>query len=218
MTMDTSPRIGDWMQTYTGRAFWPLDPRADEIDILDIAHALSHQCRYAGHCKRFYSVAEHSIWCAVVAVIPGSDFNTFRDINDAAVMARSRLRPEHAPIARLAFAALLHDAAEAYLVDLPRPVKASMPDYRLAEARLEALIFRRYGLASHPNVKTLDERMLATEAKALMATPPMDWALSAAPYTIPARLLGTSSIDTVESLFLWLAGSLATLNMEADRG
>lgn len=52
---------GDWMQTYTGRRFYPLDPRPDEIDPEDIAHALSLLCRYGGHVDRFYSVAEHCV-------------------------------------------------------------------------------------------------------------------------------------------------------------
>jgi len=54
-------RNGDWIQTFSGLQFWPLDPRPDEINIEDIAHALSLQCRFGGHCNRFYSVADHSI-------------------------------------------------------------------------------------------------------------------------------------------------------------
>ena len=54
-------RTGNWMQTYSGVQFWPLDPHHSEINIVDIAHALSNMCRYAGHCREFYSVAEHSI-------------------------------------------------------------------------------------------------------------------------------------------------------------
>jgi hypothetical protein len=53
--------MADWIQTYTGRRFYPLAPRADDIDIADIAHALSLKCRYGGHIDRFYSVAEHSV-------------------------------------------------------------------------------------------------------------------------------------------------------------
>jgi hypothetical protein len=52
---------GDWMQTYSGRRFYPLDPRAEELADLDIAHALSLLCRYGGHVERFYSVAEHCV-------------------------------------------------------------------------------------------------------------------------------------------------------------
>lgn len=60
--MTTAPaRLGDWMQTYTGRAFWPMDPRPEEVDAEDIAAALSMLCRYGGHVRRFYSVAEHCL-------------------------------------------------------------------------------------------------------------------------------------------------------------
>lgn len=55
-------RKGDWIQTYTGRKFWPLDPRPEDVDIHDIAHALSNMCRYTGHCSEFYSVAQHSVY------------------------------------------------------------------------------------------------------------------------------------------------------------
>ena len=82
-------RRGGWIQTYTGRQFWPLDPRIEDIDIHDIAHALSHQCRYSGHCLRFYSVAEHS------------------------VLLSHHVAGEHM------LWALLHDAWEAYLAAIP---------------------------------------------------------------------------------------------------
>ena len=61
---NTDGRKGGWIQTYTGRQFWPMDPRSHEVFIEDIAHSLSMMCRYAGHCERFYSVAEHSILLA----------------------------------------------------------------------------------------------------------------------------------------------------------
>jgi hypothetical protein len=108
--------VGDWMQTYTGRAFWPLAPQADDIDPADIAHALSMLCRYGGHVERFYSVAEHCVLMSY-AVPPG-----------------------------YALWALLHDATEAYMGDMVRPLKRSMPEYQAAEARLSAVICDRFGL------------------------------------------------------------------------
>lgn len=63
-------RAGDWMQTFTGRQFWPMDPRPEDLDILDIAHALSLLCRFGGHCQRFYSVAEHSVHVSTLATAP----------------------------------------------------------------------------------------------------------------------------------------------------
>ena len=53
-----------WIETYTGRKFWPLAPSPDDIDIFDIAQALSMTCRYKGHTNEFYSVAEHSVLLA----------------------------------------------------------------------------------------------------------------------------------------------------------
>lgn len=103
-------RRGDWMQTFSGRQFWPCDPRADEVCIEDIAHALSMQCRFAGHVRKFYSVAEHCVRASWIV-------------------------PD-----RFKLAALLHDAAEAYVVDLPRPIKRQpeLRAYLHIEERVEA--------------------------------------------------------------------------------
>jgi len=84
-------RIGDWIQTYTGKRFWPLDPRPEDVDILDIAHSLSLLCRFTGHTSSFYSVSQHSI--LVAQEVPK----------------------------RLRLWALFHDAAEAYIGDIARP-------------------------------------------------------------------------------------------------
>lgn len=112
----TVHRLGDWLQTYTGRQFWPLDPRPEEIFIEDIAHHLSMLCRYAGAVTRFYSVAEHSV-------------HVSRYVSAA-----------NAPWG------LLHDAPEAYLVDVPRPVKRSLPQYEAIESQLMAAVSRRFKL------------------------------------------------------------------------
>lgn len=114
-------RSGDWLQTFTGRQFFPMDPRPDEVFIEDIAHSLSMQCRYAGHCLRFYSVAEHS------------------------VLLTRYFRQKGAPLTTQLWA-LLHDASEAYLVDVPRPVKPYLEGYRQAEAAVMRAICERFGL------------------------------------------------------------------------
>jgi 5'-deoxynucleotidase YfbR-like HD superfamily hydrolase len=134
-------RTGDWMQTYTGRQFWPLDPRAEEIEIEDIAHGLSMQCRYAGHCLRFYSVAEHSVLL-------------------------SRALPEPFKLW-----GLLHDAAEAYVLDIIRPIKPSLPGYREIEEAVMVGVCQRFGLAPEmPEiVKTFDTRILVDEKRQNMA-------------------------------------------------
>ncbi len=129
-------RLGDWMQTYTGRQFWPLDPRPEEIFIEDIAHALSMQCRYAGHCLRFYSVAEHSV-----------------------LLARAMGNSADARWA------LLHDASEAYLVDVPRPVKPHLAGYRDAEDLVMRAVAARFNLPPDmpPLVHEGDNRIIADE-------------------------------------------------------
>lgn len=152
MAVVSEARRGDWMQTFSGRQFWPLDPRPGEVFIHDIAHALANQCRYAGHCRRFYSVAEHSV-----------------------LLARA-VAPEH----RLW--ALLHDAAEAYLVDLPRPVKRQVVGYAAAEATVMFAICLRFGLAIDmpPAVHDADFRILRDELEQNMASPPAPWGVQEA--------------------------------------
>lgn len=143
-----APRTGDFMQTYTGRKFWPMDPRADEVFIEDIAHSLSLQCRYAGHCLRFYSVAEHSVHIA------------------------RWLLDKHSALTALY--GLLHDAPEAYVVDVPRPLKPFLANYKEAEAGVWSAIARRYGLAEDmpAAVHEADGRIIADELVNLL---PMEW-------------------------------------------
>lgn len=143
-------RQGDWIQTFTGNQFWPLDPRAEEIDIVDIAHSLSMQCRFNGHTEHFYSVAEHC--CHVSDFLPDG----------------------------LKLAGLLHDASEAYLCDIPRPIKRCagfMESYLLAERKLELVIAAKFGF-EYPYdaaIHDADNRMLCTEALQLMAPLHPEW-------------------------------------------
>jgi hypothetical protein len=136
-------RKGDWVQTYTGRVMYPLDPRPEEINIIDIAHALSNLCRFTGHVRTFYSVAEHSVRVSNVC-----------DVQDA-------------------LWGLLHDASEAYLADMSRPMKRTSdfgPLYHQAEARLMAVICEKYGLPQDmpESVSVADTRLLMTEKRDLM--------------------------------------------------
>lgn len=129
-------RRGDWMQTFSGRRFWPIDPRPEDVAIEDIAHALALQSRFDGHCLRFYSVAEHSVLLARAA----------------------------SPSAALWL--LLHDASEAYLSDMVRPLKRFMPEYRAAEDRVAWVIYEAFGMdpgAEPAEVKALDNRILMNE-------------------------------------------------------
>lgn len=140
-------RKGDWFTLVSGKHFWPLDPRAEEIEITDIAHALAHIFRWGGHCRRFYSVAQHSVLV--------SKFGT--------TLEERRW-------------GLLHDAAEAYIGDMIRPIKHSMPEFQEAERRLIGMIGERFGL-TYPwpeRVDEADDILLATEAVALMHPITMD--------------------------------------------
>ena len=139
---------GDWMQTFTGRKFYPLSPQADEIDPVDIAHALSLLCRYGGHVDRFYSVAEHC------------------------VLMSHAVSPDHA------LWALLHDATEAYVVDVPRPLKRSLPEYQAVEEKVMVAIAEKFGLSMPmpTEVKDADNRILLTERNILMASTRERWA------------------------------------------
>lgn len=138
---------GDWMQTASGNAFFPADPRIEEVDIYDIAHALSMQCRFGGHIDHHYSVAEHSYWV-------------------------SYLVPE-----AHALAALMHDATEAYLVDVPRPVKVLLPEYRAIEDKLWHVICERFCInpVLPESVGEADNGILFSERDQGMQPPPFAW-------------------------------------------
>ncbi len=126
--------------TYTGTRFWPLDARTNEIFILDIAHALSNMCRFNGHVREFYSVAQHSVLV-------------------------SQLLPQE-----LKLAGLLHDATEAYLPDLSRPVKYQLEEFRKAEDRLHLVIASRFDIPFPlpKEVKAADNAVLLSEMNSLM--------------------------------------------------
>lgn len=149
MTETESWERGSWMQTFTGQKFYPLDPNPTEVDPIDIAHGLSLLCRYNGHVDRFYSVAEHCV-----------------------LMSRT-VTPKHA------LWALLHDATEAYVGDMIRPLKHHMPAYRDVEDRVMAAIAARFGLAGAmpAEVKDADSRILLTERAALMSATRHAWVI-----------------------------------------
>lgn len=149
MNTTQSTRRGDWLQTYTGKKFYPFDPKAEDICIEDIAHSLSLQCRFAGHCREFYSVAQH---CIIGAI--------------------NLLEKDAKELAKLF---LLHDSTEAYLCDLPRPVKTDEEFgsvYRALENELYRAIEEAFCLplnfATFSVIKEYDNRMLLTEKRDLL--------------------------------------------------
>jgi hypothetical protein len=128
------------IRTYTGLYFNILEPTEDMICIEDIAHSLSMQCRFAGHLPVFYSVAKHSLMC----------------VN--AVSEQNKL------------AALLHDASEAYLLDIPSPIKPHINNYKEIENNIMKLIAKKFGFL-YPlvqEVRDIDATVLIWEWENLM--------------------------------------------------
>lgn len=136
-----------YIETYSGAQFHINDPK---FDLLDIAHALSQQCRYTGHTSHFYSVAEHSVLVASIVdkLQLGSPFE-----------------------------GLMHDAAEAYLSDIASPWKALLPDYKILEARIETPLRKHYGVPAQMSdgVKKADWLALFLEADQLIPSRAKDW-------------------------------------------
>jgi hypothetical protein len=140
------PAPGPYLQTVSGRFLNPFEPDPAQIDIGDIARALANVCRFGGHCRTFYSVAQHSVIVSELVEERGGD------VEDV-------------------FAALMHDATEAYLGDMPHPIKHRSPlgkAFKEAEANLEAVLNEHFNI--RPGVKEIkvaDRALLATERRAL---------------------------------------------------
>ena len=136
-----------YIQTFSCKHFNLLEPRKEQIDIKDIARALSHICRYTGHLPKHYSVAQHSVMCS------------------------------HLVSPALALEALMHDAAEAYIGDCSAPLKSLLPDYKRIEKNVEWVIARKFGLPTEMSVEVhhADLVMLATERRDLLGDDGTPW-------------------------------------------
>ncbi|MBS9728996.1 phosphohydrolase [Pseudomonas aeruginosa] len=136
-----------WIITYTGSRFDLIQPDPASIHPTDIAHALAQQCRFNGHCVSHYSVAQHSYFVA-------------------------DLVPEEHQLA-----ALLHDASEAYIGDMVRPLKELLPEFRQIEAVIWSAICERFDLDEQlpAEVKRADLIALATERRDLMHFHQVEW-------------------------------------------
>jgi hypothetical protein len=174
-------RKGDWIQTYTGKKFYPLDPRPEDICIEDIAHALALTCRYNGHCKFFYSVAEHSV----------------RSIST------TDLLPELAEQRWL----LMHDAAEAYIGDVPRPIKPMLSEFKEIENYILKVIGFKFQLGNipHNKIERADRILLSTEKRDVMVSG-TEWFIPL-PNPMEKRIIPWSWVEA-EKTFLAIALAL----------
>ncbi len=149
--MNGPPAPGPYLQTVSGRFVNPFEPDPEQLDIADITRALANTCRFGGHCRSFYSVAQHSVIVSELVEQRGGD------VEDV-------------------FAALMHDAAEAYLGDMPHPIKhrsALGEAFKAAEEHLERALRARFKIKPDvPEIKRADRALLATERRALSAE---DW-------------------------------------------
>jgi hypothetical protein len=170
------PAPGPYLQTVSGRWVNPFEPDPEQLDPHDIARALANQCRFGGHCRVFYSIAQHSVIVSELVEQRGGD------VEDV-------------------FAALMHDASEAYLGDMPHPLKhrsALGAEFKAAEDHLEQVLLDRFSIkADVPEIKRADRALLATERRAfseetwhwpeLEGVEPLDLELTAWPPDEAAR-------------------------------
>lgn len=153
-------RKGGSILTISGNLFWPLDARASEVRIEDAAHALSMMCRFAGHLNQFYSVAQHS------------------------VLVSELIEPQ-TPYAQLV--GLTHDVSEAYLVDIPRPIKKFLPAYKRIESKLQLVVAEAFNINRTKSktdydsqwLKDADNKALAIEAHNFVNDPRKLWSIEA---------------------------------------
>lgn len=202
--------MNHWIQTHTGKRFEFIDPQPDHICIDDIAHALSNKCRFNGHTKEFYSVAQHSI---LVSEQCETD-----DI-------------------RIKMLALLHDAAEAYMPDFAAPIKdlfvirnphgglCNIFEYeeRLLERILEHLISADFARWASPTTNHLREiaaadRLVMYWEKRDLLKVDLDWSDNGTDLTLPKpELVGFSPRDA-ERVFLYrFAGLMMSHIFTPDR-
>lgn len=148
-----------WIRTFGGKEFHFKNIDPDSILLTDIAHSLSLNCRFTGHLKEFYSVAEHCLWVSVFS------FNFAK-----AGISGKTLPMNDYEAARVSLYGLMHDAAETYVTDLNKPAKTMLPDYQELEKKVERAIFDKFKLPFEQPyiVKYADNTMLMAEAATLL--------------------------------------------------
>lgn len=162
------PKIRPDILTQSGHYFDFIKPHTSKICVKDIAHALSNICRFNGHTRTFYSVAQHSVLVSKVLAL----------VDPSAQMH-----------------GLMHDSAEAFIGDVARPLKQLLPDYKAIEERVELAIFPILGIP-YPlpkTVKIADLILLATEQRDLMPKHDDEWALTKGIKPLAERIVPMTS-------------------------
>lgn len=182
-------RKGDWMITFSGVQFWPLDPRPEDVFLVDIATGLANECRYGGQIWPAFVVGQHSVLVALSL-------------------------PKH-----LRKQGLFHDATEAYIKDIPRPIKRHLRDYRPIETTLAGCIGRRFGIELvhlDPLVHEADVRCLATERRDLLPPQPVKWGEAQGGNPTPwLSRISPWTHEEAKKAFLGLAWELGIKELEA---
>lgn len=169
-------RSGDWFATYSGTQFYLTDPHPDDVKTGDIAHALSMTCRFGGHVSEFYSVAQHCVHCT--------------ELVDHWTTESTALQ----------LYTLLHDASEAYLGDVVRPLKYSMPDYLRLEERMMDVIYQGLGLlpptiGEVEIIKRADNILLMTERRDFIRHRNIKWNIPEEPLSRPLFSLSPTAAE-----------------------
>lgn len=175
--MNNTATTTPYVSTFSGNRFYPLEPRIDHVAIEDIAHGLAYQCRFNGQTREFYSVAQHSL--IVASLVP--------------------------PPLRLA--ALLHDAAEAYLGDMVKPLKVLLPAFAVIEDQVSAIIAAAFGISfsDYGPIKRADLIALATEKRDLMPHSVERWAYLDDIRPLPERIMSMSPGEAKQKFLLEFA-------------
>ncbi len=166
-----------WIQTYTGKKFYPFAPRPEDVCLEDIAQALSLTCRFGGHCRELYSVAQH-------CVLMTERYDLWKA---TALMSDDWSDPKQVKLGLL-----FHDAAEAYLCDLVLPVKSCYEDFKIDEEVILLAITEHFEFRVEYTATELrhfaDDCMLQWERRDLMTETEFDWELPALPTGLPGGL------------------------------
>jgi len=143
-------KLDNYIETFSGIKFDFLDPKVEQVSIGDIAHSLGMQVRYTGHCKEFYSIAEHSL---LVSDLCPDEFKLY---------------------------GLLHDASEAYLTDVASPIKPFLQNYKMMECKVMNVVVKKFNLPEFfpDEVHLADMQALQIEIGQLMHSGGKDWSIN----------------------------------------